>query len=74
METVKRGYEPKDKIEFGSKAAVKLNAAAQEPMFLMDRGYDTKSASGRCCWIRRRAALSGYGWSCTPAWMASSPA
>lgn len=30
METVKRGYVPKDTIEFGPKAAVKLNAAAQE--------------------------------------------
>ena len=28
METVKRGYVPKDKIEFGPKAAAKLNAAA----------------------------------------------
>ena len=45
METVKRGYEPKDKIEFGPKAVVTLNAAAQELVFLMDRGYDTKSAS-----------------------------
>lgn len=45
METVKRGYMPKDTIEFGAKAAVRLNAAAQEIVFLMDRGYDTKSAS-----------------------------
>ena len=45
METIKRGYEPKDKIEFGPKAAVKLNAAAQELAFLLDRGYDTKSVS-----------------------------
>ena len=45
METVKRGYEPKDTIEFGPKAAAKLNAAAQELVFLMDQGYDTKSAS-----------------------------
>ena len=45
METVKRGYMPKDTTEFGSKAAIKLNAAAQELVFLMDRGYDTKSAS-----------------------------
>ena len=30
METVKRSYEPKDTIEFGPKAAAKLNAAAQE--------------------------------------------
>ena len=45
METVKRGYMPKDTIEFGPKAAAKLNAAAQELVFLMDRGYDPKSAS-----------------------------
>ena len=45
METVRRGYEPKDEKEFGPKAAEKLNAAAQELVFLMNRGYDTKSAS-----------------------------
>lgn len=45
METVKRGYEPKDIIEFGPRAAEKMNAAAQEMVFLMNRGYDTKSAS-----------------------------
>ena len=45
METVKRGYVPKDTVEFGPKAADKLNAAAQELVYLMDRGYDTKSAS-----------------------------
>ena len=31
METIKRGYMPKDTVEFGLKAAAKLNAAAQEP-------------------------------------------
>ena len=45
METVKRGYVPKDTVEFGPKATAKLNAAAQELAFLLDRGYDTKSAS-----------------------------
>lgn len=45
MEIVKRGYEPKDAIEFGSKAAEKLNAAGQELVFLLNRGYDVKSAS-----------------------------
>ena len=45
METVKRGYVPKDTVEFGPKAEDKLNAAAQELVFLLDRGYDTKSAS-----------------------------
>ena len=45
MEAVKRGYMPKDTVEFGPKATSKLNAAAQELAFLLDRGYDTKSAS-----------------------------
>lgn len=45
MEIVRRGYVPQDSIEFGAKAAEKLNAAAQELVFLMDCGYDTKSAS-----------------------------
>ena len=45
MEVVRRGYVPKDIIEFGPKATEKLHAAAQELLFLMDRGYDTKSAS-----------------------------
>lgn len=45
METVKRGYVPKDTVEFGPKATAKLNAAAQELAFLLDRGYDTKSTS-----------------------------
>ena len=45
MEVVRRGYVPKDAIEFGPKATKKLNAAAQDLVFLMERGYDTKSAS-----------------------------
>ena len=45
METVKRGYEPKDATEFGPKALDKLNAAALELRFLLNRGYDVKSAS-----------------------------
>lgn len=45
MEIVRRGYVPQDSMEFGAKAAEQLNAAAQELVFLMDRGYDTKSAS-----------------------------
>lgn len=45
MEVVRRGYVPKDAVEFGSKATKKLSAAAQELVFLMERGYDTKSAS-----------------------------
>ena len=37
MEVVRRGYIPKDAIEFGPKATKKLNAAAQELVFLMER-------------------------------------
>lgn len=44
METVRRGYEPKDVVEFGPGAAEKMNAAAREIVFLINRGYDTKSA------------------------------
>jgi len=45
METVRRGYEPKDRLEFGPKSLDRLNAAAQELQFLLNRGYDVKSAS-----------------------------
>lgn len=45
MDTVRRGYEPKDMVEFGLKAMGKLNAAACEIMFLINRGYDTKTAT-----------------------------
>lgn len=45
MEVVRRGYVPKDTIEFGPKTIEKLSSAAQELVFLMNRGYDTKSAS-----------------------------
>lgn len=45
MDTIKRGYVPKDTAEFSPKTAEKLAAAAQELAFLMNRGYDTKSAS-----------------------------
>ena len=44
METVRRGYEPRDVVEFGPGAAEKMNAAAREIVFLINRGYDTKSA------------------------------
>ena len=44
METGRRGYEPKDVVEFGPGAAEKMNAAAREIVFLINRGYDTKSA------------------------------
>lgn len=45
MDTVRRGYEPKDAIEFGDKFTERLNRAAQELRFLLDRGYDIKSVS-----------------------------
>ena len=45
METVRRGYEPKDSVEFGDSAKEKLRRAAQELQFLLNRGYDIKSAS-----------------------------
>lgn len=46
MEIVKRGYEPKDVAAFDAQeVAEKLHAAAQEVYFLLNRGYDIKSAS-----------------------------
>ncbi|MCI8810692.1 MAG: DUF434 domain-containing protein [Oscillibacter sp.] len=45
METVRRGYEPKDAVEFGPKSVGKLSAAAQELSYLLNRGYDIKPAS-----------------------------
>lgn len=45
MQTVARGYQPKDALEFGPKALPKLTAAARELSFLLDRGYDIKAAS-----------------------------
>lgn len=32
-------------MEFGAKAAEKLNVAGQELVFLLNQGYDVKSAS-----------------------------
>lgn len=45
MDTVRRGYEPKDTIEFGAKFTERLNRAAQELRYLLDRGYDIKPVS-----------------------------
>ncbi len=45
METVRRGYVPKDETEFGPRRLDALRAAGQELHFLLDRGYDVKSAS-----------------------------
>ena len=45
METVRRGFFAKDQVEFGLKALPKLRAAQEELCFLLDRGYDMKTAS-----------------------------
>lgn len=45
MDIVKRGYVPGDMTEFGAKGADRLNPAARELSFLVNRGYDFKSAS-----------------------------
>ena len=45
MQTVTRGFDPKDRVQFGPKAIPALAAAARELAFLLDRGYDTKHAS-----------------------------
>jgi hypothetical protein len=45
MKSVRRGYEPKDLIEFGEEWEGKLNSAAEELVFLLNRGYHIKSAS-----------------------------
>ncbi len=45
MKSVKRGYEPKDRIEFGEEWQGKLNSAAEELGFLLNRGYHIKSAT-----------------------------
>lgn len=45
MQTVTRGFDPKDRVQFGPKAIPALAAAARELAFLLDRGYDVKHAS-----------------------------
>lgn len=45
MDTVRRGFNARDPIEFGAKALPELSTAAQELCFLLDRGYGIKSAS-----------------------------
>ncbi len=45
METVRRGYIPSDRVEFGDKAVAKLTAAGEELCYLLDRGYPLKPAS-----------------------------
>lgn len=43
--TVRRGYVPGDEKEFGKKALEKINAAANDIYYLLNRGYNMKSAS-----------------------------
>lgn len=45
MDVVRRGYVPRDAIEFGSEQMGKMELAAQEIYYLLNRGYDGKSAS-----------------------------
>lgn len=45
METVNRGYRTGDRTEFGEAWEGKMNSAAEEMYYLMNRGYDTKSAA-----------------------------
>lgn len=43
--TVRRGYVPSDEKEFGTSAMEKINAAASDIYYLINRGYNMKSAS-----------------------------
>ncbi len=43
--TVRRGYVPGDEKEFGAKSMEKINAAANDIFYLLNRGYNMKSAS-----------------------------
>ncbi len=43
--TVKRGYVPSDEKEFGTEDMKKINAAAGDIYYLLNRGYNMKSAS-----------------------------
>lgn len=45
MEIVKRGFVPKDKTEFGYGWTIKMRQAAEELYYLLNRGYDMKSAN-----------------------------
>lgn len=44
METVKRGYVPNDRSEFGYGWTIKMRQAGEELYYLLNRGYDMKSA------------------------------
>ncbi len=43
--TVRRGYVPGDEKEFGKEALEKINVAANDIYYLLNRGYNMKSAS-----------------------------
>ena len=45
MDIVRRGYVPQDAVEFGPKYRDFMERAAVEVGFLINRGYDVKSAS-----------------------------
>lgn len=45
MNTVKRGFVPKDYMEFGIKNRMKMQRAAEEICYLLNRDYEIKSAS-----------------------------
>lgn len=49
MDVVRRGYDPQDSRLFGPQAMETLRAAAQELSYLIDRGYELKSASTFVC-------------------------
>ncbi len=43
--TVRRGYLPSDEWEFNEKSMIKMQAAAEDVYYLLNRGYHMKSAS-----------------------------
>lgn len=45
MNVVKRGWVDGDQTEFGDKWKSKMNSAAEEIQYLLNRGYETKSAA-----------------------------
>ena len=49
MEIVRRGYEPRDAEAFGPRGQTVLRDAMEELRFLLNRGYELKSASTFIC-------------------------
>ena len=49
MEAVRRGYEPRDAEAFGPRGQAVLRGAMEELRFLLNRGYELKSASTFIC-------------------------